>query len=154
MLSRRGLGLGLVGFGLAGARAWAGPAGPKLDLAAYRGRVLYLDFWASWCAPCQLSFPYMARMQAFYGGRGLAVLAVNVDQSRAKADAFLRRVDSDLPVVFDPAGALASRFAVKAMPTSILIGRDGRTRFVHQGFVTGQTPTYEAQITELLNERP
>jgi thiol-disulfide isomerase/thioredoxin len=132
--------------------AHAADAGP-LDLGKYKGKVVYLDFWASWCGPCKLSFPYMQRMTAKYPASDFVVLAVNLDKSRPKADAFLADVGSRLPVVYDPAGAIATRYAVKEMPTSVLIGRDGRVRHVHKGFFLDKAPEYEAHITELLNEK-
>lgn len=124
-----------------------------LDLTPYRGKVVYLDFWASWCGPCKLSFPYMARMTSFYGRRPFVVIAVNLDHSRERADAFLSESGVDIPVVFDPKGDIARQFHVSAMPTSVLIGRDGRVRYVHQGFFPDQTSLYEAHISELLNEK-
>ena len=132
--------------------ATAADAG-SLDLSQYRGKVVYLDFWASWCGPCKLSFPYMQKMTAKYPASDFVVLAVNVDKSRPKADAFLAQVGNRLPVVYDPAGAIATKYSVKEMPTSVLIGRDGRVRQVHKGFFLAQTPEYEAHIAELLNEK-
>jgi cytochrome c biogenesis protein CcmG, thiol:disulfide interchange protein DsbE len=124
----------------------------SLDLTPYRGKVVYLDFWASWCGPCKLSFPFMNRLAAYDSGRDFVLLAVNVDHDRAKADAFLAQVGGHVPVVYDSGGALARRFGVKAMPTSILIGRDGRIRYVHTGFYPEKMTLYQAHITELLNE--
>ena len=126
----------------------------SLNLEQYRGKVVYLDFWASWCGPCKLSFPYMQKMVLRYPRNDLVVIAVNVDRSRASADAFLGQVQNRLPVVYDPTAAVAKTFAIKAMPSSVLIGRDGRVRYVHQGFFLDKAPTYEAHISELLNEKP
>ena len=123
----------------------------QLDLAAYKGKVVYLDFWASWCHPCEESFPYMEEAKRLYGPQGLEIIAVNVDHSRARADAFLKKQKSDLNIVYDPKGALATRFEVKDMPTSILIGRDGTVRYVHQGFFPEKTAEYDSHISELLH---
>ena len=133
------------------ARAAGAPDGLNLD--AYRGKVVYLDFWASWCAPCKLSFPYMEQMTAIYPHNKFVVIAVNVDHSREKADAFISNIGSKLPVVYDPKGLLAGRYQINEMPTSILIGRDGRVRYVHKGFFPEQMVAYEAHISELLNEK-
>ena len=132
------------------ARAQGAPA--EFDAAAYRGRVLYLDFWASWCGPCQQSFPYMAHLVASCDANKFALLAVNVDHDRASADAFLRRFNARVPVIYDPNGAIAARYRIRAMPTSLLLGRDGRVRYVHDGFVADQIATYDNQIAELLHE--
>jgi thiol-disulfide isomerase/thioredoxin len=130
----------------------AGPARPPLDLDQYRGKVVYLDFWASWCGPCKLSFPYMQKMVSRYPSSDFTVLAVNVDRQRDRADDFLKQVGNRLPVIYDPTGAIASRFAIKGMPSSVLIGRDGRVRYVHTGFFVKDTPTYDAHIAELIHE--
>ena len=124
-----------------------------LDLASYKGKIVYLDFWASWCAPCQQSFPYMDGLVKRMPASDFVVVAVNVDHDRKKADAFLKRVGGAVPVIYDPDGKIATKFAVKAMPTSILIDRTGRTRFVHQGFFPEQIASYDTQISELVHEK-
>jgi thiol-disulfide isomerase/thioredoxin len=143
---------GAIAIVAAGHAAQAAPQA-SLDLSQYRGKVVYLDFWASWCAPCKLSFPFLQKLQAYYAGRNFVLLAVNVDHDRAKADAFLREAGGNLPVVYDATGAIARTFNVKAMPTSVVIGPDGRVRYVHSGFFPDQMPLYEAHITELLNAK-
>src|SRR5215469_139690 len=124
----------------------------ELDLSAYKGKVVYLDFWASWCTPCRLSFPFMNELQRTYGPRGLVVLAVNVDKDQAAAAEFLREQPAGFKIVYDPAGHIASQFNFRDMPTSVLIGRDGRQRFVHSGFVPGQESEYAAHVNGLINE--
>ena len=124
-----------------------------LNLDQYRGKVVYIDFWASWCGPCRLSFPYMQRLLSSYPNDRFVLLAVNVDHSQASADAFLARFGPDMPVVFDPGGRIAAQFHVAEMPTSILIDRQGRVRYVHKGFYDEQTPLYDSHISELINEK-
>lgn len=124
-----------------------------LDLGAYKGKVVYLDFWASWCHPCEQSFPFMARAKQLYGSQGLEIVAVNVDHSRARADAFLKQHQNDFDVIYDPKGVIATHFDVKDMPTSILIGRDGTVRYVHQGFFPEKTGEYDSHISELLHAK-
>lgn len=130
----------------------AAPAG-LIDLGAYRGRVLYLDFWASWCGPCKLSFPFMAGLARRYPPRDLAVVTVNLDRSRAQADSFLARTGGGLPVVYDSAGVLARIYRVSDMPTSILFDRQGHARFTHKGFHPDQTATYLGHIDQLVHQR-
>src|SRR5579871_3722982 len=113
-----------------------------LDLSQYKGKVVYLDFWASWCTPCHLSFPWMNEMQASYGGEGLAVVAVDLDRDRHAADEFLAENKGALQIVYDPKGDIARQFNFKDMPTAILIGRDGHVRATHSGFVTSQESNY------------
>lgn len=122
------------------------------DLAAYRGKVVYLDFWASWCGPCKLSFPFMAALQRHYGTSGLVILTVNVDHDRAAGERFMHENGGALPVVYDTAGALASRYRVATMPTTVLIGRDGRERMVHRGFFPTKADTYESDVIALLHD--
>lgn len=122
-------------------------------LAALRGKVVLLDFWASWCAPCRRSFPWMNELQQRHAAAGLAVLAVNVDHDRALADAFLRDVPVSFRLEFDPAGALAQRFDVQAMPTSFLLDRHGQVRMRHAGFREAQRAEREDELKKLLEER-
>lgn len=119
-----------------------------LDLAKYKGKVVYVDFWASWCGPCQESFPWMSALEKRMPADDFVLIAVNVDHEREKADAFLRRVGGGVPVVYDSDGAIARKFGVKGMPSSFVIGRDGRTLFSHEGFFIEKEPTYEAHISE------
>lgn len=126
------------------------PAVPGIDAAALKGRVVVVDFWASWCAPCKRSFPWWSEMQAKYGARGLQVVAVNVDRQRADADAFLARAMPRFALAFDAEGETPQRFQVKAMPTSVLIGADGRVLLRHEGFKDDDRAALEAAIVAAL----
>jgi cytochrome c biogenesis protein CcmG, thiol:disulfide interchange protein DsbE len=123
-----------------------------LDLTQYRGRVVYLDFWASWCAPCQQSFPWMQSLKSTYESRGLTVLAINLDRKRADADRFLAIRQTSFEVRFDAEGEIARAFAIQGMPTSIIIDRRGAVRFTHVGFKPADGSAYETQIQQLLAE--
>lgn len=138
----------LAGFAVISAAARAA----DLDLSAYKGKVVYLDFWASWCTPCRESFPWMSEVQRLDGARGLVVIAVNVDHDKDLADKFLQRFAPQFKVVYDPNGDIAHQYRPKDMPTSFVIGRDGRIRFTHAGFYPDQRATYAAHIEEALNE--
>ena len=141
----------LVSIGLAlFTPAWA--ASP-LDLATLRGHVVYLDFWASWCAPCRQSFPWMQTLKNTYQDQGLTIVAVNLDADRADAEKFLNQFKPTFDVRFDPDGALAETFKVKSMPSSVLIDRHGVTRYTHMGFRPVDGAVYEAQLRELLAEK-
>jgi thiol-disulfide isomerase/thioredoxin len=124
-----------------------------LDMSAYRGKVVYLDFWASWCGPCKQSFPWMQHMNDTYGQRGLTVIAINLDLDRADADKFLDRFGPTFEVRFDPKGKIAEFYKVQAMPSSVLIDRHGVMRFTHEGFRPIDGPSYEAQVQGLLAEK-
>lgn len=147
--------LGLVFGGLlfAGLPASVAKAAPALDLSAYKGKVVYLDFWASWCNPCRQSFPWMNDLEATYGKEGLVVIAVNVDHDHGLAEDFLQDNSANFKVLFDPEGRIADQFDFHDMPTSYLIGRDGKIRYVHSGFYPGREGEYLSHLQKLLSER-
>jgi thiol-disulfide isomerase/thioredoxin len=124
-----------------------------LDLSAYKGKVVYLDFWASWCTPCRVSFPWMNEIQETYGRKGLVVIGVNVDRDRGLADEFLQSSSAQFKIVYDPNGKIAGEYNFKDMPTSILIGRDGKIHYTHNGFYPNREGSYVSDINNLLNEK-
>jgi cytochrome c biogenesis protein CcmG/thiol:disulfide interchange protein DsbE len=130
-----------------------GYADAPLDPAAFRGRVLYVDFWASWCTPCRQSFPWMQSLKDSYESAGLSVVAVNLDQNRHDAEKFLTQFHPNFEIRFDPQGALAERFKVHGMPSSVIIDRHGVVRYTHIGFQAGDQTMYEAQLREVLAEK-
>ena len=111
-----------------------------------KGKVVYVDFWASWCGPCRQSFPWMADLQRRYGPQGFEVVAINVDKKRADAERFLASTPAAFTVVYDPAGATPSAWDVRAMPSSYLIDRQGRVVHVDQGFREMDKPVLEARV--------
>lgn len=119
-------------------------------LSDYRGKVVYLDFWASWCGPCKQSFPWMNEMQARHGAKGLQVLAVNLDAKRSDADQFLAQNAAQFTVAFDAKAESAKRMAVKGMPTSVLIDADGKVLATHQGFREEERKTLEDALVAAL----
>jgi len=131
-------------------QAKAIPAIPELE--PYRGNLMYLDFWASWCGPCKLSFPFMHTITAKYSAKELSVVTVNLDRSRTSAEKFLHDVNSRLPVIFDHKGRIAKQFGVADMPTSYLIDRNGEIKFTHKGFHPDRRAEYEAHVDQLLQQ--
>jgi thiol-disulfide isomerase/thioredoxin len=142
--------------------AWsleAGSAAPQLNLpglkdavslAQMKGKVVYVDFWASWCGPCKQSFPFMNELKAKYGAQGFEVLAVNLDAKRGDADKFLAEVPAQFTVAFDTSGDSAKRFEVKGMPSSYLVGRDGKIVSTHKGFREQDRKELESRIVQVL----
>ncbi len=124
--------------------------GSEVVSDSLRGRVVLVDFWASWCVPCRKSFPWLAAMQEKHGGRGLSVVGINLDKSRGAADAFLAQVPGPFAIAFDPAGKVASAYRVKGMPSTFLVGRDGRLVYAHVGFDPAKTAEFEQRIEEEL----
>ena len=124
----------------------------RLNLDEFKGHVVYVDFWASWCGPCRESFPWMQDIQETYGGKGLKVLAINLDRDRGDAERFLRRFHTTFEIRFDPDGTLARRLHVEGMPTSVLIDKDGTIRFTHVGFRLSDSALYDYEIKRILGE--
>jgi thiol-disulfide isomerase/thioredoxin len=116
------------------------------------GKVILLDFWASWCEPCRQSFPWMTELQRRHGAKGLVVIAVNLDHDRALAARFLEQTPAEFRIEYDARATLAEQFDVAAMPTSFLIDRQGRIRERHAGFRAKQRTEREAAIAKILEE--
>ena len=123
-----------------------------LPLPAFRGQVLYVDFWASWCVPCRLSMPALDAMHRKHAARGFAVLGVNKDTTLADARRFLGRVPVGFALAQDRDDALARAFDVKAMPSGYLVDRRGMVRRVHRGFTAETAAALEREVEELLKE--
>lgn len=121
-----------------------------VQLSSYKGKTVYLDFWASWCGPCKQSFPWMNDMQRKYGARGLQVVAINLDAKRGDADQFLAQNPATVALAFDSKGESARRMGVKGMPTSLLVGADGKVLLVHQGFRNEDRTELEAKLVAAL----
>lgn len=119
-------------------------------LSANGARLIWVDFWASWCAPCRRSFPWMNEMQNRYSGDGFSVIAVNVDKERRLADEFLAEFPARFPIHYDPSGQLAETFDVQAMPSSFLMDAEGNIIARHYGFRLADTEEYEAKIQATL----
>jgi len=123
---------------------------PTLDLARWRGKVVLVDFWASWCGPCRQSFPWLNEMQAKYGARGLVVVGVNVDREQGEAERFLQETPAHFPILYDSEGGLAARYEVPGMPSSYVFARDGALVGRHIGFRKGTREEREAELVRLL----
>jgi len=121
-----------------------------LDLNHYAGKVVILDFWASWCVPCRRSFPWMNEMQKKYAQDGLVIIAVNVDREVENAAAFLAEYPANFEIIYDPAAELAKEYKIQVMPSSFVIGRDGASIDRHTGFKVNKQDEYEAVIRAAL----
>src|SRR6185369_7298556 len=118
---------------------------------ALKGRVVMVDFWASWCDPCKESFPAMEDIHKRYGPKGLVVIAVNVDEDRGEMEAFLKKNRASFVLLRDPTQKLVEKAGIATMPGSFLIDRDGKVRFVHSGYKGDETKRkYEEEIETLL----
>jgi peroxiredoxin len=133
------------------ARALAGDK--NHSLAQYRGKVVFLDFWASWCGPCTTSLPMLEELRREFPADAFQILAVNVDKDPGKARAFLARFPIGYPSVSDPEGKLPETYGLSTMPSSYLIDRQGVVRYVHEGFRPKDIDEIRARIRELLGGR-
>ena len=123
-----------------------------IGLDSLKGQVIYLDFWASWCAPCKKSFPWLNQMQSKYQAKGFKVIAVNLDKDQALAKKFLTNNPAKFEIGYDPEGGIASQLKVKGMPSSYLIDRNGNIVSSHVGFLEKDTGKMEKKIIELLSK--
>ena len=124
--------------------------GKRVDLAALRGKVVVVDFLASWCAPCKQEMPILDRLYKKYRERGLVVIGVSVDQELTNLRDLLKQVKVTFPVVHDKAHAVADRYKPARMPSSYVIDRNGVVRHVHGGFRADDAAKIEAEVGALL----
>jgi len=127
--------------------------GEIVTLAKLRGKVVYVDFWASWCGPCKKSFPWMAEMQKKYGASGFTVVAVNVDKKKADAERFLQAVPAPFTVVYDAGGATPTAWNVKGMPSSFVVDPKGNVALAEIGFRDDSAAELETRIKALLDAK-
>lgn len=128
------------------------PSSMKLD--DYRGKVVYVDFWASWCPSCRSAFPKIDQIYAKYRERGFDVVAVNQDQELTDALRFAEQQPISFTLVTDRDHSIAERYGVKAMPSAYLIDRKGVVRHIHRGYKQDSAAALEKQIVALLEEKP
>jgi cytochrome c biogenesis protein CcmG/thiol:disulfide interchange protein DsbE len=124
-----------------------------ISLEKFKGKVVYLDFWASWCDPCRKSFPWMNGMMARFDSKKFAIVAVNLDPSKKDAIKFLENAPADFDIAYDPDGKVASQYNLQAMPSSYLIDKKGNLIMTHKGYREGDTAEIEAKILALLNSK-
>ncbi|MBS0422881.1 MAG: TlpA family protein disulfide reductase [Proteobacteria bacterium] len=127
---------------------------PAAALQELRGKVVYMDFWASWCPPCVKSFPFLNQLEHDMKEQGVHVIGVNLDEKVKDAEDFLAKHPAHFSIVADPSKACAKVLEVMAMPTSYIIDKKGNIRHVHQGFRPGETKELRALLTQLVMENP
>jgi thiol-disulfide isomerase/thioredoxin len=149
-----GVGAAQVPASLAPPMALLDRGGKAVRLESFKGRVVLVDFWATWCIPCRVSLPAYDDLIRQYQKRGFEVLAVNIGETRAQVDAYFKGREPLIRILMDPRGSTSGSFKVRALPTSVLIDRDGYIRFTIVGFEDGALPAYHEYIQMLLDEPP
>ena len=124
--------------------------GPNLRLAEQRGRVVMVNFWATWCGPCRQEMPQLDRLYQKYRSSGFVLLGVNVDDDVRKAADVAGKLGVSFPVLLDTDKAVSRLYDLSTMPSTVLIDREGKVRYVHRGYLTGYEDNYDKQIRELL----
>lgn len=125
----------------------------NIELGHYRGKVVYLDFWASWCGPCLIAIPEIEKIRSEFPPDHFQIVAVNLDKKKKKAQRFLKKNPTGYPSASDPKGSLPAQFGVDTMPTSYLIDGDGVIQYVHRGFSRGDGSQLREEIRRLLGEQ-
>jgi len=126
--------------------------GQPISLQGLRGRVVLIDFWASWCTPCREEFPELETLYRNLRQQGVEIVAISVDRDRENVDAFLAKHPVSFHIVHDPGKVLASQFSPRAMPTLYILDQSGVVRYVHLGFQRSYIQKYQEEIALLLNE--
>jgi peroxiredoxin len=126
--------------------------GPNMRLQEQRGRVVMVNFWATWCGPCRVEMPHLARLYEKYRGSGFQLLGVNIDEDPRQAATVAGKLGLHFPVLLDTEKRVSKLYDLSTMPSTVLIDRSGRVRYIHRGYRDGYEDTYEKQIRELLKE--
>lgn len=146
---------------LAGAEKLSEPApdftlesmqGGEVSLSDLEGDVVLINFWATWCAPCREEMPHLEAIYQRYGDLGFTLLGVNVEEDSSDASEFLAETPVSFPILFDPENRVSELYDVVAMPSTVIIGRDGTMRHIHHGYQPGYEQDYQAQVRALLRE--
>ena len=123
--------------------------GDNLRLSEERGNIVIVNFWASWCGPCREELPEFEALYQNYADMGVTVYAVNVDDQSEKANKLLEDISVSFPVLYDPDGEVSELYDVSAMPTTVMIDRDGVARLMHKGYKSGDEAKYEEALLNI-----
>ena len=126
--------------------------GSNLKLSEFRGDVVMINFWASWCGPCRQEMPILNDLYLKYRDMGFTLLGVNVEENSSKAANMIRELKVVFPVLFDTENTVSKLYKVEAMPSTIIVDRDGNMRYLHRGYVPGTEDEYQRQVRELMAE--
>jgi thiol-disulfide isomerase/thioredoxin len=126
--------------------------GPKISLAQYKGQVVMLNFWASWCGPCRQEMPLLENIYKKYNKLGFTLIGVNVEPDSKEAEGFLKQTPVSFPVIYDKDSAVSKAYDVQGMPSTVIIDRKGNIRVLHRGYKPGDENEYLDSIRTLVRE--
>jgi peroxiredoxin len=127
--------------------------GNVVSLSDMRGKVVLINFWATWCGPCRQEMPILEALYQRYESLGFTLLGVNVEENSSDAVSFLKETPVTFPILYDPDNDVSRLFDVAAMPSTVIVDREGKMRFLHHGYQPGYENAYQDQIRELIRER-
>lgn len=145
----------------AGAEELSGPApgfslmsrsGETVSLEDLKGQVVMINFWATWCAPCRREMPHLEALHQRYSDLGFTLLGVNVEENTSGVEKFLKETPVSFEVLYDPSNEVSALYDVVAMPSTVMVDREGNLRYMHHGYQSGYEHEYQAQIRALLRE--
>jgi thiol-disulfide isomerase/thioredoxin len=128
--------------------------GPKISLAQYKGQVVMLNFWASWCGPCRQEMPLLENIYKKYNKMGFTLIGVNVEPDSKDAEGFLKALATPVsfPVIYDKDSSVSKEYDVQGMPSTVIIDRKGNIRVLHRGYKPGDENEYLDSIRSLVRE--
>lgn len=126
--------------------------GKNIKLSELRGQVVLLNFWASWCGPCRQEMPLLEKLQQRYSALGFTVLGVNVEEDPSKAKSLLKDISVSFPILFDTQNTVSKQYQVSAMPSTVMIDRNGNMRYLHKGYKPGDEAQYQKWVKQLIKE--
>ena len=127
-------------------------SGKNIKLSELRGQVVLLNFWASWCGPCRQEMPLLEKLQQRYSALGFTVLGVNVEEDSSKAKTLLKDIPVSFPILFDTQNTVSEQYKVSAMPSTVMIDRNGNMRYLHKGYKPGDEAQYKKWVKQLIKE--
>ena len=127
-------------------------SGENLRLSEFRGEVVMINFWASWCGPCRQEMPLLDELYTQYQPLGFTILGVNVEEDPSKAKQLLKDSPVNFPILYDDKSEVSKLYKVVAMPSTVLVDRDGNVRYLHQGYKPGYEESYQQQVRALIRE--
>ncbi len=126
--------------------------GENLRLSEFRGEVVMINFWASWCVPCRQEMPLLDQLHTRYEPMGFTILGINVEEDSTKAKQMLKDIPVNFPILFDNDSEVSKLYNVVAMPSTVLVDRNGNVRYLHQGYKPGYEEAYQQQVRALIRE--